>query len=257
MKYFSDFSYESYKNLLSTGKNCGYSFQTFTPQNINKANSIFIRHDIDIDLKDALNMAVLEHKMGIKTTYFLMLRSPVYNLFSRENNEYVKQIISLGHQIGLHYDEGYYSDKSKDLNDLIEQEVQVMKTMLGVEIPIISFHQPSKRVLNNEVKLTKWLNTYDQEDMKGIYYMSDSNMQFKENPVEAIKSKKHDRIQILIHPVWWHKNSISTEEIWARAITRAFDQMQTQILETERAYGDKKVFKIGDVSVHTSDAESG
>ena len=71
-------------------------------------------------------MAKIEHKFGVKATYFFMLRSPFYNIFTRANNEAVKEIIKLGHNIGLHYDEGYAA-KDERLQELIDEEIKMLE----------------------------------------------------------------------------------------------------------------------------------
>jgi len=237
------FSYKHYKEILKTGLKNDFSYKSFSEIASEDEKQIFLRHDIDIDLGSALEIAKIEFELGIKSTFFLMLRSPIYNLFSRENNTLAKEIIGLGHEIGLHYDEGYYPFKL-DLNTLVENEVSILETALNTKISSVSFHQPSERVLQNKVKLNNFINTYDKEDMKGIEYLSDSNMNFRKDPIELINSGEFNKIQILTHPIWWGKELNSTEEIWDWGLYKTFERMERQILETERAYGEKRVFKI-------------
>jgi hypothetical protein len=239
-----DYSFRAYENIIQTGIDNGYEFEVF--KNIlDQKKAIYLRHDIDVDLGYALEMAKIESQKGIKSTYFMMLRSPVYNLLSRENTELLHKIINLGHEIGLHYDEGFYHG-NETLNALISKEVEILESFFKIKVSTISFHQPSKKIIDNKVDLEGFYNTYDKEDMSGIFYLSDSNMAFKTDPIELIKSKVHDKIQILIHPIWWgrDKKYSSTEEIWEQGIISAFERMQRQLLETERAYGNKREFKI-------------
>jgi len=51
-----------------------------------------LRHDVDVDVGAALEMAKVEKSLGVSSTYFLMLRPPVYNLMSRHNHQAVKKI---------------------------------------------------------------------------------------------------------------------------------------------------------------------
>ena len=81
--------------------------------NYNKGQ-ILLRHDVDVNLSAAAKMASAEHKLGVKTTYFLMWRSPCYNLMSRSSQKYVEKILTLGHSIGLHYDHGFDLENKKD-----------------------------------------------------------------------------------------------------------------------------------------------
>ena len=115
----SQFNLKNYKNLLHYAKNAGYNFVFFDQisnfshkdhsgfgTNIvdcNQSASLLLRHDIDADLSAAYKMAKEEAEIGIQSTYFLMWRSPCYNLMSRSNHQFVELILEMGHQIGLHY----------------------------------------------------------------------------------------------------------------------------------------------------------
>lgn len=63
-----------------------------------------IRHDVDMDLQEAVKMAEIENEIGIRSTFFVLLTSEYYNLLSGKNTNSVKKILELGHEIGLHFD---------------------------------------------------------------------------------------------------------------------------------------------------------
>lgn len=230
------FNLNSYGELLREIHNSGYTFCSF--QDILE-KACLLRHDIDISPKLALKMAKIEYGLGIKSTYFFMIRSPFYNIFSRANNEIVKEILSFGHEIALHYDEGYYKSEGIDLQVLVNDEIDILEKNFNIKINVVSFHQPSQKIIDNEIKI-KQINTYDKEFFKDIKYLSDSNMIFKEDPIDVIKSEKYLKIQLLIHPIWWVANGKNTEEKWMNSIKQNFELEQKQILLTERAYGNKK-----------------
>ena len=58
-----------YKNFLLRLKKNGYIFKFFH-QKILKKGHILLRHDIDFDTKYALNIAKIEKKLNIKSTFF-------------------------------------------------------------------------------------------------------------------------------------------------------------------------------------------
>lgn len=108
------FNLQSYSTMLEHAKDAGYEFISFTKAKeliIDKPNendgTCTLRHDIDVNINFALKMAALEANLGIYSTYFLMWRSLFYNLTSRNSQNCVEKIISLGHEIALHYDLGY------------------------------------------------------------------------------------------------------------------------------------------------------
>lgn len=232
-------SEKNYINLLKTLITNNYKFESF--DNRNKYEKIvLLRHDIDVNLNYALKLAEIEKELNIKATYFLMLRSPMYNLFSRSNLKIVKKIIELGHHIGLHFDTfGLENDK---IQETIDFEINTLNKLLSVTISTVSFHQPCESILNNKIKIDK-INTYDKNDMKDIFYISDSNANLNILHIENLINEK--KLHILIHPIWWiNDNFISTKENWNKAIIDNFKREEEQLLLTERAYGGERCLKI-------------
>jgi hypothetical protein len=58
---------------------------------------VILRHDIDKKPENALVFAELEHKLGIKATYYFLKNNDVFN------PDVIKKISGLGHEIGYHY----------------------------------------------------------------------------------------------------------------------------------------------------------
>ncbi|WP_103581303.1 hypothetical protein [Campylobacter concisus] len=233
------FDCKFYRMLLDKFKEYGFSFNYF--DNF-KDKSCILRHDIDVSPKLALEMAKLEHKLGVNSTFFFMVRSPFYNLFSRANDNIVRQIIDMGHCIGLHYDEGYYS-KNISLQELVDSEILMLEKNFDTRINVVSFHQPSKKIIDNSIGI-KQINTYDKSYFRDIKYVSDSNMIFKDDIIDIITCGVYPKIQVLIHPIWWMACGNDTEEKFISAIKCNFEQEQEQIVNTERAYGNRKDIKF-------------
>ncbi|MBS1635478.1 MAG: hypothetical protein JST26_06105 [Bacteroidetes bacterium] len=239
------FSVSGYQSLLKTALDAGYTFVFFN-EPAPPGKSCLLRHDIDNDLDAAMKIAEVEFQLGVKSTFFVMLRSPVYNLFGRHNHRCVERILELGHQLALHYDEAFYPDIDRSLQEMIEVEAEILGKMFSREIKVISFHQPGPRILKNEFKLKGFINTYDKDDMKGIFYISDSNMVWKHLPAwDLFKSATENRIQLLIHPMWWvGDGSQNTEVLWDKALLDNFNRTIDQVFETEGAFGHRRTVSI-------------
>lgn len=222
---------------------------------------ILLRHDVDVDLSAAAVMAHTEAQLGIKSTYFLMWRSPCYNLMSRAGQQYAEQILDLGHDIGLHYDQGFDSSRSKS-NEFSENQINLqadwIEQLLDCQVSAISFHQPSKALLQAGMRCGKRLNTYDRSTFGCFRYISDSNRIFPlwalsdkslgvEGQLDALKCCFPEDLQLLVHPMWWVYEEESTEKVWDMAIINNFMLAQKQFLETERAYGPQREFIIKEI----------
>ena len=120
----AEFSLDGYSELLSTFKERGYSFRGFEEIDTNCTQGhpfLVLRHDIDLSLRPALEIARIEHAQGVQATYFVLLCSPFYNVFSRSNAEIMLQIHRYGHQIATHIDLAFYDDDW--VNALMEVEI--------------------------------------------------------------------------------------------------------------------------------------
>jgi hypothetical protein len=241
------FSKNGYAAVLKSALNKGFSFIWFSEMNgvIKDSKYCLMRHDIDTSLKCALEMAELENVLGVRSTYFFMLRSPAYNLFSRYAFDVLNRIKELGHEIGLHFDAAHPTVINKDIKKAVLSETQILSNLIERTIHSVSFHQPSRIILEGDLLIPGLLNTYNKEQMKDWYYTSDSNRVWKQhNAFSVYKDPQHSKIQILIHPIWWMNEDVFIEDAWNSALKDNFYIMQKQFLETEGAYGPERIFLI-------------
>jgi hypothetical protein len=95
-----DFSIISYINLLKTLKGNKYRFQPFEQQLNSLSNkAIILRHDVDRAPKNSLRFAKIEYDLGISGSYYFRTVGGSFN------EEIIKEISSLGHEIGYHYED--------------------------------------------------------------------------------------------------------------------------------------------------------
>jgi hypothetical protein len=246
----TEFNLSTYREILANGKQAGYRFMDFSeisrenPSHGGNSNLCLLRHDVDADICAALIMAQLEHDLGVAATYFLMLRSPVYNLMGRKNHMMVEEILALGHAIGLHYDQGFDAKRGWSASrtaSAVGDEAKWLETQFNTDVAA---------VLQGNLDTGLRINTYDRRQLSGFDYFSDSNRQFplvqlaKGNISNAVAALSPRNLQLLIHPVWWVYDDPSTEAVWDRAIYSNLERMQEQLIETERAYGDSRQFRI-------------
>jgi hypothetical protein len=233
----------SYRHLLKAGLDSGYRFLPFDATTLHTAErTCLLRHDIDADMEAALRMARMEAELGVLATYFFMLRSPMYNLFGRANWRMAREIISLGHYAGLHFDQGFRPGEHLDWRAWIALEADILQKTLNVPVKAVSFHQPGPEVLNGKIDTGHLINTYSKEHLPGFEYLSDSNREWRaSNPLQVFREGRIDRLQLLIHPMWWiHEKSRTTADVWNAVIIGNFERSQIQLLETERGYGPKR-----------------
>ncbi len=242
-----EFNPPGYQHLLQHIQNNGYSFALFhelTDAQTRDTKRCFMRHDVDVSLDFALQMAKLENSMGIRATYFVMLRSPIYNLLSRSNSLQLEGLRRHGHQIGLHFDVGGVNESQHSMEDALRFELDSLGFLIGEKVTAFSMHQPTQAAIARRIAVTGVINTYHPQHLHNIRYLSDSNRDWRgKNPLREITSGENS-IQILTHPVWWMCEYSEIELCWDAAVLQNLNSAQEQLLATERAYGVRRHFNI-------------
>tara|TARA_Y100001968_G_scaffold327331_1_gene372129 strand:- start:1048 stop:1797 length:750 start_codon:yes stop_codon:yes gene_type:complete len=209
-----DFDLESYGEMISTIKKLGYKIVFFEDLDVQDTH-LLLRHDVDISLESALKMAIYEANQKFYSTYFILLRSEMYNIYSSYATEIIKKILSLGHRIGLHFDNSIYTDKdSNSIDKNCEKECFALQSWFDIDITAISFHQPSKYEISLDKKISGRINTYQSLYFKRILYCSDSRGDwYYGHPLKSLMEKSNQAIQLLTHPIWWDTKSKIDPEI--------------------------------------------
>lgn len=233
-----EFSPLGYRHFLEHIRNQGYGLATFddlTGDQARQTKRCFMRHDLDVSLDFALEMARLEHSMGVRTTYFVMFRSPIYNLLSRHNSQQLQGLRRLGHQIGLHFDVSCAREPWQPVESALRFELNALEFMLGEKVTAFSLHQPTQAVIEQQIEVPGVLNAYHPGHLRGIRYLSDSNRNWRgKDPLLELTASENS-IQILTHPIWWMcTNAIA--DCWDAAVLANFVNAQRQLLATEDTY---------------------
>ncbi|HXH18123.1 MAG TPA: hypothetical protein VNJ07_03480 [Chitinophagales bacterium] len=217
LKYhFSDFTYENYDRLLCFAKK-KYVFRTY--ENFHKSENFIIwRHDVDFSVHSAYELAKIEAENKVQGVYFFHLHSEYYNLLEQEITTLVKKIIELDHHIGIHFDSHYYKIRTEnDIEQYLIFEKNIIERLFSVEVKVFSFHNTNDFVMGcQKWKYAGLINTYAEYFQKEVGYCSDSNGHWIYDRLEdLLASRKHQRLQVLTHPVWWQKEVMSPKQrVW-------------------------------------------
>lgn len=234
-----DYTVNKYKQLLNALIEQGYQFQTFS-EYLTKSlpRSIVLRHDVDKRPQNSLRLAKIESELGLKGVYNFRI------LACSWDEGIIKEIASLGHEIGYHYE-----DMALCKGDH-EKAIESFKENLGklrelVPVSTITMHgSPTSR--HDSKDLWKHYDYKDFEligepyfdvDFSGVLYLTDtgrkwdgSNVSIRDrvqNDKNAELSQKGyrihstddiiraardnalpDSIMFTIHPQRWHSSKI-------------------------------------------------
>ena len=210
---FSDFTRKNFRRLLGLAK------ETYTPRtytNFKKDERfIILRHDLDTSVEAALKMAKIEYEEGVTATYCLHLHNKFYNLLEAQNTAQIREIQSIGHQIGLHFDVDYYQITNLELLEAwLQRESRFLEELFGQKIRVFSFHNPNKFALGcKDWMYAGLINTYAAYFQDEVGYCSDSNGYWRHRSLEEVLTTRKDKqLQVLLHPEWWVDEPMSPKE---------------------------------------------
>jgi hypothetical protein len=206
------FTYTQYKNFLKTLLK-DYDFISFSRAKYNPEQTektVLLRHDIDQSLEKALAMSEIETDLGISATYFLFLKSP----FSYDEEKIIQQVIEKNHHIGLHFDYSNYAIKTiSQLSFQIKKEADFIQNYFGIKVDAVSFHRPFDIKFFNKLELSIYPHSYESFFTENYKYFSDSRGEWRfGDPLKSVEYKNRENLHILIHPIWWNRNSIPPEQ---------------------------------------------
>jgi hypothetical protein len=223
----SRFTYSDYRALLSIIKNCGYVIRDYHNY-MGVGTPCILRHDIDFDVEKALKMAKLEAAVNVKSTYFVLLNTNFYNVCASDTLKMIKEILALGHEIGLHYDEAHFdiptTDFPRDLDSILEgirKEIHLLEQIVERPVTTVSMHRPSKFILDADIAIPGVVNSYGSAFLESFKYLSDSRHCWREDVEEAILSGRHEKLHVLTHPFWYTETNETCREKLHRFITEA------------------------------------
>jgi hypothetical protein len=223
--FFSDFTFAEFRKLIRVAKQ-NYIFRNFIDFNRDE-RYILWRHDVDFSMHAARKIAQIEHEEGIKSTFFLLLHSDFYNLFDKESRDCVREIISLGHEIGLHFDSFYYSITAENqLQKFLSREKRILEELFEHEIAVFSFHNTTPFTMNcKEWSYANMINVYADYFQKNVEYCSDSNGYWRFERLEnVLVEAKPSCLQVLTHPVWWVSEPMSPRNRVLKCLSDHFER---------------------------------
>ena len=241
------FTYHAYRNLVELIRKKGYSFASYKDWK-DKEYCAILRHDIDNDIKKALELAKIENDLGVKSTYFVLVTSDFYNVFSEKNENYLKEILRCGHDIGLHFDEVRYPEilTAQDAINKIMKEGQLLSIVTGKPTEVVSMHRPSKMILEADLNIPGMINSYGQTFFKDFKYLSDSRRRWREPIEEIVNSMEYKKLHILTHAIWYNEKEKDIHDTIRTFINAG--NMQRYMTEKSNITDIEKIMKIEEVT---------
>jgi hypothetical protein len=205
-----DFSLRHYEECLREAQKKGYAFLPLREYKRDKdfEKKVYLRHDVDISIELAKQMFDVEQKIGVDSTYFLRLHK--YNLFSLESYYFIKELKESRSEIGFHYTEEFARLMDEDPKEMFKRELKVFENIIDDKVYGVCKHLPAKTKAVLTTDFFKSLgieyDAYEDFFIKDCKYISESAHRWREGCM-CNWIGKEDKLCILCHPMWWHKNS--------------------------------------------------
>jgi hypothetical protein len=192
----------TYKLILQAALERGFEFVDFSSVSPSaKRRQIILRHDIDYSIALAYQIAELDASHKIRSTFALLLTSPLYNPFTPTNIKFINDIHKLRHNIVLHH-QVLPGQSALDIRNDIIREMHVMRTYYPYCQNVFVWHALPAKNLLSDMKIPGMINAYDDRYVKTMSYISDSVL--RHAPEIFINTlKQHNLIHMLLHPIIW------------------------------------------------------
>ena len=217
MELEQDFSYSTYQEIIKKYSGLLIDYEDVTPSK----NFALIRHDVEFDVARALEMAKIDCKFGVKSTFLFQVRSNAYNVFSKVNVEAINNIKEMGLSVGLHaYVTHIQEHDWKALNAELLAQKAIMEIGLGLKIDRFSFHRPADWVLKNRSDVMNGLlnlyggsffeHTKTPKTPKHIKYLADSRHRWDYG--HPLENHNYKKFHLMIHPDEWFIRTLGEAE---------------------------------------------
>lgn len=195
------FDLDGYYKLVDAFRAAGYRVASFHDANPN-ARDIILRHDIDLSLGLAVQMAEAEAAMGVFASYFVLVSTEQYNAGSAEGRTAIRRLGELGHEVGLHFDAGFDDPAAHDAR--ARAEADFLSGIVGEPIRIVSFHRPARHLMDSDSLIGGMPHAYQRKFFSGMAYVSDSRGGwYHGHPLDHPAFTEGKAMQLLTHPIWW------------------------------------------------------
>lgn len=210
------FTYTEYERMLEMLQQ-DYEFISFSKAKFGREKmerKVLLRHDIDQSLEKTQPIVDIEAKLGISATYFLLFRSPFYNMFSSDQEKLIRNIIEKNHFIGLHFDySGYTFNTISQLAHQIILEAEFIQKYYNVKVDAVSFHRPFDIHYLRKLELSLYPHAYESIFVEQFKYFADSRGKWRfGSPLDSEEFHQKKNLQILVHPEWWNETEMNGVE---------------------------------------------
>jgi len=217
-----EFTLAHYAEILRCFRDRGYRFVSFADLDHEAGAQVILRHDVDLSLTAALEIAEIEAAANVSSVFHVLLTAEAYNAYSAAGQRAISQLRRHGHRLGLHVDPALIDFATP------ERVRESMKSLFDVAMRVLgpldsySLHRPVASGRLHEIapeNLGFRVPPYSASAayQRDIAYRSDSRREWRSGCICAeLPQLDGAAVQLNTHPIWWAGESRSRAEILER-----------------------------------------
>ncbi|MBK1813404.1 hypothetical protein JHL18_22535 [Clostridium sp. YIM B02505] len=218
------FTYKEYETLIELMKqvNTIYTFKALPEKS---STGIILRHDIDFDIETAYTLSQIEEQKDVRSTYFVLTSSELYNPNTATNRKLLQRMHDKGFEIGLHFDPLVYGELDDEYIKInMKNECSIVENIINDKVHSVSLHRPS--IYNVYPIFQGYKNAYSPQFFNPELYVSDSCKDFRgKNVFEFVRKGKENLIQVLLHPVHFGETEATYVHVLNKILQRKINEL--------------------------------
>ncbi len=227
-----DFSYGYLTRLLETARDHYEVLPVSEAAQADRPGVLALRHDVDVSVERALPVAEIEADLSLRATYMVMTRSPFYRVESGDIARALRQVLGMGHELGLHFDprsEDGSRASGRPLEEALAEARAELEQATGAPVRTVSFHRPGPPYADDPLRVAGMVDACIPHLVSG--YVSDSAGRWREGEaIRRVLDPDRPVTQLLIHPIWWAADHAPASE----RLQRFFDERGAGLAPDER-----------------------
>lgn len=204
LDHMPEFSLDEYRLMLESLLDAGYSARVLSrmPEPV-EGRTLYLRHDVDFHIYRQDEMARVDSECGVSSTFYVQV-SGHYNPALPENLAVLETIVSLGHEIGLHYDLRSYPADPALAREQLDAEASYLGRLVGAPVRTIALHEPSAQGEDYFRSTDAYVHPHDPRWGEELIYISDSCRAWRdERLLEALGPDGPRRLMLTCHGELW------------------------------------------------------
>ena len=217
VRSFLEFGPAGFVEVLRYLKAHGYALVPFAeaPARMQAGGRVCIlRHDVAVSPQCALRLARIEAEQGVRATYFFHVTGDCYSVLSSFTQSALREIVSLGHEIGLGWSAARMPTGPADFDRDFRLQVRLLESTADTKVRCAAQEDAPANAPSDVARLIATV-ADDPRYVVDIPYVSDCDRVFRQ-PLTVIES--FAAVQLHLHPLYWATEGLSIADSFLRAV---------------------------------------